>query len=124
MSALSNIFAAMRQSGMTEWVGGGDPEHVGKLGLSSITHNLAIDPSDRVLDFGCGIGRVSALLAPMLSDGCLVGVDIIPAQIKFCKEQIASRFANTITVLALKIRNTITLSLSMQMMNLFKKTPY
>jgi SAM-dependent methyltransferase len=88
-----NIYAAMRQSEMCNWVGGGDPEVIGVANFTCIIENLPLQHSDAVLDFGCGIGRTSVLLAEFLNQGGqLVGSDIVPGQIRFCREQFASAF--------------------------------
>jgi len=95
MSTAEEIFEAMRRSGMNDWVGGGvDPALVARLSFAWMLDNLLLRPSDRVLDFGCGIGRTSVLIAEFLTTGELVGVDIVPAQIRFCQAEIASRFRN------------------------------
>jgi SAM-dependent methyltransferase len=94
MSTTEEIFQAMRRSGMNDWVGGADPALVARLSFAWVQDNLSISPSDRVLDFGCGIGRTSVLIAEYLTSGELVGVDIVPAQIHFCRTEIASRFQN------------------------------
>src|SRR5271166_6300317 len=96
MSIAEAIFEAMRQSGMHDWVGGGgaDPAAASAENFACVLDNLSLRPSDRVLDFGCGIGRTSVPLADFLSTGELVGVDIVPAQIRFCRAEIASRFRN------------------------------
>ena len=94
MSA-EKIYAAMRNSGMTDWVGGGDPAGVGGSNFSSIIENLPLQRHDAVLDFGCGIGRTSVLLAEFLNEGgSLVGSDIVPGHIEFCREQFAHPFPN------------------------------
>jgi SAM-dependent methyltransferase len=94
MSA-EKIYAAMRQSEMVSWVGGGDPAAVGGENFASITENLALRPDHAVLDFGCGIGRTTALLAEFLNEGGrVVGSDIVPGQIQFCREQFAHLFPN------------------------------
>jgi len=105
MSVTEEIFDAMRRSGMNDWVGGYDPAAVARASLSWLVENLSFQPSDRVLDFGCGIGRTSLLLAGSLTAGGeLVGVDIIPAQIRFCQTEISSRLQNT-TYYCTKSRN-------------------
>src|SRR6202011_2974808 len=57
--------------------------------------NLPLQRNDAVLDFGCGIGRTSVLLAEFLQEGGqVVGSDIVPGQIRFCREQFANFFPN------------------------------
>jgi SAM-dependent methyltransferase len=87
------IFEAMRQSDMRDWVGPGDPAAVAAENFMSIIDNLPLRPNDTVLDFGCEIGRTSVALANYLGEsGCFVGTDIIPSQIRFCREQFAKNF--------------------------------
>jgi SAM-dependent methyltransferase len=89
------IYAAMRQSEMNNWDGGGDPAAIGAANFTSIIENLALRRDAAVLDFGCGIGRISILLAEFLNEGGqVVGSDIVPGQIHFCREQFAHVFAN------------------------------
>jgi len=89
------IYAAMRQSGMCDWVGGGDPEIIGRENFNSIIENLALSRQAIVFDFGCGIGRTSLPLAEFLAKGGqVVGSDMIPSQIKFCQEQFRQSFPN------------------------------
>jgi SAM-dependent methyltransferase len=91
------IYAAMRQSEMCNWVGDGDPATVGAANFTSIVENLPLQRNDAVLDFGCGIGRTSVLLAEFLKEGGqVVGSDIVPGQIRFCREQFANSFPNAI----------------------------
>jgi SAM-dependent methyltransferase len=95
MSA-EEIYAAMRQTEMNDWVGAGDPVEIGAINFASIVENLPLARNHAVLDFGCGIGRTSVLLAEFLSQGGhLVGSDIVPAMIQFCQQQFARSFPNT-----------------------------
>jgi SAM-dependent methyltransferase len=95
MSATEEIYEAMRNSGMVDWVGGGDPATIGGYNFTSITENLPLRRDHVVFDFGCGIGRTSVKLAEFLTEGGqLVGSDIVPGQIQFCREQFAHHFPN------------------------------
>jgi SAM-dependent methyltransferase len=95
MSA-EKLYGAMRQSGMGDWVGGGDPAAVGAQNFTSIIENLALQRDHAVLDFGCGIGRTTAPLAEFLTEGGrLVGSDIVPRHVQFCRQQFANFFDNT-----------------------------
>jgi SAM-dependent methyltransferase len=91
---IDEIYAAMRNSEMVSLVGLGDPADIGARNLSSILENLPVARNHAVLDFGCGIGRTSALLAEFLSNGRVVGIDMVPGHIQFCYEEITSRFPN------------------------------
>jgi SAM-dependent methyltransferase len=104
MSA-EEIYTAMRASGMTDWVGGGDPAAVGTANFSSIIENLPLQREHAVFDFGCGIGRTSVKLAEFLNEGGrVVGSDIVPGQIQFCQEHIARSFPNS-TFYCVRARN-------------------
>ena len=79
MSA-KEIYIAMRQSAMVNWVGGGDPAEVCEVNFTSIIEDLSLRRDHAVLDFGCGIGRTSALPVEFLNQGGrVVGSDIVPA---------------------------------------------
>jgi SAM-dependent methyltransferase len=53
-----------------------------------------IKPTDRVLDVGCGCGRMAWPLARFLTSGSFEGFDITPEAIEWCQRNIASRFPN------------------------------
>lgn len=92
MATTSDIFELMRKSPMNDWVGGSDPEAVGKASMQ-IVHRLTPVQNgvSRVLDFGCGIGRgLVALRAMGLAPQEIVGMDIMPAVIDFCNQNIQS----------------------------------
>jgi SAM-dependent methyltransferase len=76
-------------------VGDGD---FGKVGREFLGHFIRIgrlEPSDRVLEIGCGIGRMAIPLTQYLSDrGSYEGMDIVPAGIAWCKKNITPRFAS------------------------------
>jgi SAM-dependent methyltransferase len=48
-------------------------------------------PSGRVLDIGCGPGRIAAHLARHLEDGSYEGFDIAPRSIRWCQRRITPR---------------------------------
>jgi len=85
----------MRRSTLVDAAGPGDPELVGRDNFRCLSESLRIDPSWRVLDFGCGFGRTSVPLAEFLAGGHVVGVDIVPEEIELCRSVIAPRFPNT-----------------------------
>jgi len=49
-------------------------------------------PDERVLDFGCGIGRMALPLTQYLEDGSYDGLDVSAPGITWCTESIASRY--------------------------------
>jgi SAM-dependent methyltransferase len=54
-----------------------------------------LQPNHRVLDVGCGIGRLAIPLTERLSDeGGFDGFDIIPVAIRWCQRNITPRFPN------------------------------
>jgi SAM-dependent methyltransferase len=48
-------------------------------------------PSDRVLDAGCGIGRIAMPLVPYLDDGSYEGFDVHQEAIRWCRDNITAR---------------------------------
>jgi SAM-dependent methyltransferase len=94
MSA-EDIYIAMRQTDMANWVGGGDPAGIGAANFTSMMENIPLRRDHAVLDFGCGIGRTAVPLAEFLSEGgCVVGSDIVPGTIQFCREHFTNSFQN------------------------------
>jgi SAM-dependent methyltransferase len=51
-------------------------------------------PSDRVLDVGCGVGRIAVGLTEHLRDGAYEGIDIVADGITWCQQRITPRFPN------------------------------
>ncbi len=86
---IKSIYDQLRGTEMNDWVGGSDPEIVGDACFSLVKQYIALDQNSRVLDFGCGIGRVALALAkraPAING--LVGFDIMPQVIDFCRTHI------------------------------------
>lgn len=92
---VEDVFEAMRSSEMNSWVGGADPEEVGRASFAILREYLAFGDDSHLLDFGCGIGRVSlAVLDRIPAKARLTGLDIIPQVIRFCRSHIAPLFPN------------------------------
>ena len=54
-----------------------------------------LKPDERVLDAGCGLGRIAIPLAGYLSPtGSYEGFDVAPESIAWCRENITSRYPN------------------------------
>lgn len=87
-------YAAMKASPMANWVGDGDPEHVGRSSFHALADNVPLDEQAWALDFGCGIGRTTVVVAEALHQGKVVGLDIVKDHIDFCRQEIGSRFSN------------------------------
>jgi ubiquinone/menaquinone biosynthesis C-methylase UbiE len=56
---------------------------------ASVADTLAVRPGERVLDLGCGTGRVAELMAP--SGATVVGIDLAPGLIETAKARAAER---------------------------------
>ncbi|MGZ3696256.1 MAG: methyltransferase domain-containing protein [Bdellovibrionota bacterium] len=67
---------------------------VGKEFLGHFQKVGKLQPQEKVLDIGCGIGRMAIPLTTYLdqSKGSYCGFDIIPFGIKWCRERITPRF--------------------------------
>jgi SAM-dependent methyltransferase len=77
------------------FVGSGDFEKVGQLFKNYFIELGNLQPDDRVLDVGCGIGRMAVPLTHYLSkNGEYWGFDIVKAGIKWCQTRVSSRFRN------------------------------
>jgi SAM-dependent methyltransferase len=53
-----------------------------------------LQPADRVLDLGCGIGRMALPLTQYLDGGSYDGIDVAASGIAWCREHIASAYSN------------------------------
>jgi ubiquinone/menaquinone biosynthesis C-methylase UbiE len=63
--------------------------------LEFFTELCGLRPSHRVLDIGCGVGRIAIPLTRYLdSEGSYDGFDIAPAMISWCEEHISSEHPN------------------------------
>ncbi len=77
------------------FVGIGDFERVGKEFLRYFIELGALKPGERVLDVGCGIGRMAISLTGYLSsEGEYRGFDIVKEGIEWCTGRITPRFGN------------------------------
>jgi SAM-dependent methyltransferase len=65
----------------------------------ALVHRLVdfggLTPDSKVLDIGCGMGRLAVALTSYLTrDGGYEGLDIVPSGISWCNDHIASRYPN------------------------------
>lgn len=75
--------------------GRGDFTRIGRRWLSVFVELGGLRPEHRVLDVGCGSGRVAVPLGDYLSpDGEYRGFDIQPESIEWCRRTISKRFPN------------------------------
>lgn len=74
-------------------VGGGGFEHVGHTFVRLFQDPGGLRPSDRVLDVGCGVGRMAVPLTTFLdAKGTYDGFDVERADVRWCRRAISRRF--------------------------------
>lgn len=77
---------------LTDLIGGGDFEATGKEFLRYFVEIGGLKPNHRVLDIGCGCGRMAVPLMTYLSDaGAYEGFDIMGVGIDWCQRHIAAQ---------------------------------
>jgi ubiquinone/menaquinone biosynthesis C-methylase UbiE len=78
-----------------QFAGGGNFTTVG-IKLKKLLIDLGgLTPDDRVLDVGCGIGRMAVPLVGYLTHrGSYDGFDVVPKGIKWCQKNISKGFPN------------------------------
>lgn len=75
--------------------GGGDFDRVGEEYFRYFIELGDLKPDERVLDVGCGIGRMAVPLTRYLSDrGSYEGFDVFPKGIGWCQENITPKYPN------------------------------
>lgn len=72
-------------------VGAGDFEVVGEILAGQLRELGGLRPDARVLDVGCGVGRVAVPLTRYLTTGRYDGFDISPRMITWCRDHISLR---------------------------------
>jgi SAM-dependent methyltransferase len=78
-----------------DFVGAGWFLEMGREFLDYFINLGGLQPDARVLEVGCGIGRMAVPLTQYLDDsGSYDGFDIVPAGIDWCRERITTRRAN------------------------------
>ena len=77
------------------FVGAGDFVKQGAHILEMLKGYAGLRPDSKVLDIGCGIGRLAVPLTEYLSkEGSYDGFDIVKKGIDWCREKISSRYPN------------------------------
>lgn len=78
-----------------DFVGGGNFEEIGQKFKKYFIELANLQPSDRILDVGCGIGRMAIPLTDYLSkEGEYWGFDIVKKGIRWCQSRISPKFRN------------------------------
>lgn len=89
------------------FVGVGEFKKIGEDLLKQIITTCGMTPDARVLDVGCGIGRLAVPLTRFLSEkGSYEGFDIVRQGIMWCKNNITPRYSN-FTFLHVDLRNDL-----------------
>lgn len=77
------------------YVGDGDFHKVGQEFLGYLKELADLQPDSRVLDIGCGIGRIAVALTNYISPGgSYEGFDIVPIGVEWCQKHITPRYPN------------------------------
>ncbi|ACL61609.1 class I SAM-dependent methyltransferase [Methylobacterium nodulans] len=72
-----------------------DFEGSGKAAIKALEEVAGLTPSSKVLDIGCGYGRLAAAMAGYLdAHGSYDGLDIIPDAIRWCEANIKNSHSN------------------------------
>lgn len=75
--------------------GGGNFKAIGSHMIQICREKLKLTPDAKVLDIGCGIGRLAFPLLEYLSEnGGYEGFDTFPVGVKWCRENISPEFPN------------------------------
>jgi SAM-dependent methyltransferase len=73
-------------------VGSGDFHAVGARMADYMRDLGGLQPDARVLDVGCGTGRLAVALTDYLTEGSYKGFDIVPSAVRWCQEEITRRY--------------------------------
>jgi SAM-dependent methyltransferase len=92
---LFHVESAIPKPSMRIYIGGGSYVAIGLEFMNYFINLGGLKPYHKVLDMGCGIGRMALPLTGYLSkEGEYFGFDIVPKGIEWCKKNIRSKFSN------------------------------
>ena len=95
MGVLSDTKDSMIPPASQIFIGDGDFEEIGSEFKSYFLELAKLQPDSRILDVGCGIGRMAIPLTSYLSiNGEYWGFDIVKEGINWCQDQISPKFSN------------------------------
>ena len=73
----------------TPGIGKGEFFTIGEEFVNLFVELAGLQPDDRVLDVGCGLGRVAGPLTRYLSSGSYEGFDVVPAVVEWCESNLS-----------------------------------
>ena len=82
---------------IANYVGGNGPEQftgVGRLMIDRFKAYADLKPDEKILEVGCGIGRIAIPLTQYLTSGSYIGFDIVPHGIEWCQQKVTPRYPN------------------------------
>jgi cyclopropane fatty-acyl-phospholipid synthase-like methyltransferase len=75
-------------------VGGGDFLAIARHLRSLVIDHTGLDPRHRLLDIGCGCGRLARELTNYFSTGSYDGIDVVLPMVEWCQKHIGRRYDN------------------------------
>ncbi len=75
-------------------IGSGDFKDIGQHFLKNFIKFCSLKPHHKVLDIGCGVGRMAIPLTKYLKTGSYEGFDIVKKEIDWCQDNITARYSN------------------------------
>jgi len=76
------------------YAGDGDFEATGNEFMKYFITIGGLQPQHRVLEVGCGVGRMARPLTGYLEAGSYEGIDVVPRGVLWCQQQIGRRYPN------------------------------
>lgn len=90
---MNNVDALSPSQDRIDFIGSGDYKKIGEEFMRYFLELGELKPTDRVLDIGCGVGRMAMPLTKYLSNkGSYEGFDIVVQDINWCTEHITRQY--------------------------------